>query len=154
MSYTPPPQANINKWHRWFAIECNTRAWALADPSSRSGERTQDMLWCAFASCWHWTQIGMDIHAAHAEMLLAWVYAVAGQGNVSLEHAKRAQTLIKQSVEGINTWDRAFMFVTEAMAAQAAGDDALHRAAHSQLDSARGTLNDPDDVKVYDRFVK
>lgn len=154
MNYTPPPQADIDKWHRWFAVECNNRAWELADQPERTEEQIKTMLCCAFASSWHWDQVGSEINTARAEALLAWVHAVAGQGAAALQHASRARTLIDRPVDNVGTWDRAFMPVAEAMAAQAAGKRDLHRTAYARLNPVRGTLDDPVDLEVFDRFVK
>jgi hypothetical protein len=151
---TPPPQTDIDKWDRWFAIECNNQAWEIADLPRRTAEQTQAMLLSAYTSRWHWSRIGQGVHYARAEMLLAWVNAVADRGADALQHADSARRLIDQPVSGVNSWDRAFMQLVEALSAQVACEHDLHRSAYLGLDAARDALDDPGDVTAFDQFAK
>jgi len=153
MKHTPPPQAEIDQWHRWFAVECNNTAWGLAEKSDRSEEESQQMLQCAIASAWHWSQVGQEVHEARAEMLLAWAHAQAGLGDAAVKHAQQARALVDQPVDGVHVWDKAFMPLTEAIAAQAARDTAGYRRALEATKAARESLGDPKDLAVFDQFA-
>ncbi|PHS02886.1 MAG: hypothetical protein COA78_19925 [Blastopirellula sp.] len=37
-----PTDSNIQKMHRWFAIECNNRAWDLTSQPERTSEQLED----------------------------------------------------------------------------------------------------------------
>ncbi len=154
MKYSPPLKADIDKWHRWFAIECNNKAWDIAELPNRTIEQTQAMLLSAYTSWWHWSQIGQAVHYARAEMLLAWVNAVADRGADALQHIDSARDLIDQSADDTSAWDRAFLQLAEAKAAQAAGDQDRHRTTFLGLDAARDTLKEPSDLDTFDNFVK
>jgi hypothetical protein len=43
MADDPAPE-DIEKWNKWFAVECNNRAWRLAEQTSRTlgGALTHD----------------------------------------------------------------------------------------------------------------
>ncbi len=153
MNYSPPAQADIDKWHHWFAVECNNLAWEVADFPRRTAEQTQEMLWSAYASAWHWSRAGKPIHAARAEMLLAWVYALVERSDEAIRHAARARDMINRPVDGVSTWDRAFVQLAEAMSVQASGDRELYRTAFLALEAARNTLDDSGDIDTFNKFA-
>jgi len=40
----PPSAEELSRWHRWFAVECNNRAWQLADQAERTAAEDDEML--------------------------------------------------------------------------------------------------------------
>jgi len=61
-----PAAEEIRKWNKWFAAECNNRAWRLAEQPSRTPAEDQEMVHCAHAAALHWSKVGTALHQAPA----------------------------------------------------------------------------------------
>jgi len=131
-----PTEEDVAKSHRWFAVECNNSAWALADQVSRSTAETDRMLHAAHAAAWHWGHIGTPLNTARAELLLGQAYALAGHGDLALRYARSSFDYIEH--HDSPDWERAMAHVVVANAAHAAGDAAT-QGAH-RIEAARLTL--------------
>jgi hypothetical protein len=114
----------LEKWHRWFAIECNNRAWRLAEIAGRTAAEDVEMLRAAHAAAFHWDKVGTELHRARALMLLAHVHALLGQGQTALEHATRSFEFVQANESP--PWEVAFAHMVLANAAFAAGESELH----------------------------
>jgi hypothetical protein len=148
---TPPFE--LDKAHRWFAVEFNNRAWDLVEQRGRSADETQEMLHAAHAAAIHWQAIGTTLNAQRAENLLATAYLAAGRAEPALRHAQRCLALSEQNAaSGIETpFDRATALGCAAQAHKLAGDtneserlDNLAKAAADKLAA--------DDRPVFDKF--
>ena len=65
-----PTAEELHDRHRYFAVECNNRAWDLA-AKPRTAAEDDEMLNAAHAAAYHWRAVGTDLHAMRARMLLA-----------------------------------------------------------------------------------
>lgn len=92
--------------HRWFAVECNNAAWALVEAARRSAEETERMLHLAHAAQVHWLALGKPINQLRADQLLAFAYALAGDGRRAMHFAERSVFLSEGNVEGQTPFDR------------------------------------------------
>ena len=151
MAREKPTQEEIAKWQRWFAVECNNDAWALADQAERTSADDEQMLRLAHTAALHWSRVGGPVHALRGDVLLAWVHAAAGLGQDAQRFADRAAKVL-DTVEGVGDWDRAFMPIAVCYAHHAAGDTTRADSAAAQLDAARQTLSDDEDRKVFDHY--
>ena len=102
-----PDEKQIKKMHQYFAVECNNRAWELAEQASRTSEENQELTITAHAAAYHWGKVGMPINEARARQLLAEVYAQAGDGPRALALAEECRAFFLDE-EGATEWDRAF----------------------------------------------
>jgi len=73
-----PAREDVQKWNRWFAVECNNRAWRLAEQVSRTPAEDEEMVHAAHAATLHWSRVGTELHQARAAMLLGQVHALVG----------------------------------------------------------------------------
>src|SRR2546423_775363 len=83
-----PDKETIDKWHRWFGVECNNRAWELSSADARTAEEDREMLAGAFAAAFHWSKVGKPVNHMRADLLLAHVYALLGRGADALGYAR------------------------------------------------------------------
>ena len=65
-----PESADLSDWHRFFAADCNNRAWALS-VKERTSEEDIELLTLAHASAMHWDAVGNELNRMRAKMLLA-----------------------------------------------------------------------------------
>jgi hypothetical protein len=120
----PVNDQDIQKWHRWFGVECNNRAWRLSEAQSRTAAEDSEMLNAARAATFHWNKIGTEVHAARAGMLLARVHALLGHGAIAMCYARTAFDSVASRASP--DWEIAFAHAVLANAAFAVNDAALH----------------------------
>ncbi|MCZ6619526.1 MAG: hypothetical protein O7E57_15495 [Gammaproteobacteria bacterium] len=140
-----PEGTDPEDWHRYFAIECNNRAWELA-VQPRSEERDREMLNCAHASALHWNVAGTELNDMRARTLLAEVHALLGFGSSALVYADqvRAFFLDKDPAD----WELAFIHTIHAHAAYVAGRSDLHVSSYEEAVRAIEAIADDEDRKI------
>jgi hypothetical protein len=148
---TPPFE--LDKAHRWFAVEFNNRAWDLVEQDGRSADETQAMLHAAHAAAVHWQAIGTPLNAQRAENLLATAYLKAGRVEPALRHAQRCLALSEQNATAgtESPFDRATALGCAALAHNLAGD-ANESERLMELATAAAEKLDADDRPVFDKF--
>ncbi len=128
----PPDESTQSEWHRYFAQLTNNAAWDLADQPERTPLEARQMLYLAYAAAYHWSQAGAAIHQARAEVTLAHVHALLGEGEQAHKYARSALDFFEtQSGED---WDLAFACLEMAFAAAVQGDS---RAFHTYTQRAQ-----------------
>jgi len=102
-----PAREDVQKWNRWFAVECNNRAWRLAEQVSRTPAEDEEMVHAAHAATLHWSRVGTELHQARAAMLLGQVHALVGDGKRALRYARESFDFVtaRQDTPG---WELAF----------------------------------------------
>jgi hypothetical protein len=140
-----PEDSDPNNWHRFFAMECNNRAWKLA-VQSRTREEDLEMLNAAHASALHWATMGIELNDMRAKTLLAEVHALLGYGPSALEYAKEVKSyFLARKTED---WELAYTHVIHAHAAAIAGDAKLHRQSYHAAVPAIDAIADEEDRKT------
>ena len=143
-----PSDDEIRKWHRRFGIDANNRGWALAESTTRTPAETDEMLHVAHAAAWHWSKVGTPHNAALADVLLAQVHALVGEGIPALRHAQAAYGYFSGRESA--PWELAFAHAVLAHAAHAAGDDVLHRDHFAKARELGQALPDAEDRAIFD----
>lgn len=122
-----PTDTDAKSWQRYFAIECNNRAWDLA-AKSRTPAEDVEMLNAAHASCFHWSEVGTELHSMRAKMLLARAHTLVGNGVLAVRLALEMREYF--SSHDAPAWEMAFAHAIYAHAAQVVGDLENHRTAY------------------------
>lgn len=140
-----PQDTDPGNWHRYFAMECNNRAWQLAT-QSRSAEEDLEMLNAAHASAFHWATMGAELNDMRAKTLLAEVHALLGLGASALKYADetKAWFLARETED----WEIAYAYVIHAHAAATAGASELHKDSYAQALIALEAIADEEDRKI------
>lgn len=141
----PPDDADPDRWHRYFAMEANNRAWALA-AQARSPDEDREMLSAAHAAAHHWFIVGQKIHNMRAAMLLAEVHALLGFGATAQAWAVEVRDYF--AARDTADWEMAFAHTIVAHAAAVAGDTPLHKAAYGQAAAALDVIADAEDRRI------
>ena len=141
-----PNQAELEKWHTFFAKENNNRAWDLAAKSNRNAAESDDMLNAAHASAFHWGKVGTDLNVIRATMLLAEVHALVGQGKPSLRYAEKVTAYFKNNKA--DDWELALVHTIHAHAASVAGQNNIHVQRYRAAQIAIDAISDPEDRKI------
>lgn len=101
---------------RWFAVECNNRAWDLVEKAGRTVEETQDMIHTAHTALWHWRQIGTEINHLRALCLLATAYLSADDPPAAVRYSEQCVALSDRIGDKQTTFDRATAYGCAARA--------------------------------------
>ncbi|MBI5279545.1 MAG: hypothetical protein HY854_24145 [Burkholderiales bacterium] len=109
-----------HKWRLDLARQANNRGWQLAEDHGREPEYHAEMLDAAHASAWLWSAVGNEINRMRAQMLLAQVHALVGDGARALAYASEMRDFFVGHVDTPD-WELAFAHVIFAHAAQVAG---------------------------------
>jgi hypothetical protein len=137
----------IDRSHRWHAIECNNLAWTLSDQPNRTPAQDEDMLNAAHASAFHWSRAGDELNQARARMLLGHVYAALGKGGSALVYARQSCDYL--AAHQPPDWEIAFAHAVLAHAAYAAGEAALHRQQYARAQELGQAIADPEDREIF-----
>jgi hypothetical protein len=120
-----PTDEEIAKWHRWFAIEANNRAWQLTELAEPTDDQRNEARLAAYASLYHWDKVGTDEHRALAEMLLARAHVLAHEPAHALRYAHSGYCYF--SSRKSEPWQMAFAHALMADASALAGRPEEHR---------------------------
>ena len=141
-----PDNEELEKWHRFFAIENNNRAWDLASRPFRTAEESTDMLNAAHASAMHWGKIGTELHVMRATMLLAEVHALVGCGETSLAMSEKVSTYFQDNPA--DDWETALIYTIHAHSAAVAGKQDVHLEHYRTAEHAIEVISDEEDRKI------
>ncbi|MEX0654766.1 MAG: hypothetical protein WD534_07515 [Phycisphaeraceae bacterium] len=86
---------DMQKVHHHFAADCFNRTWELIVQRNRTAEQAQQMIHCAHASRWHWSQVADHTpnNLAIGDWLLARVYALTERPDEAMSYARPALQL-------------------------------------------------------------
>jgi hypothetical protein len=104
--------------HRKLAVELNQFAWRLLEREERTPDEEDEMLQAAYASCWHWRQVGTPLEQARGQWLISRVCTVLRLPDAALRHARRSLELCEQHRFG--DFDLAYAYEGMARACAAA----------------------------------
>jgi hypothetical protein len=138
----------VAKWTRRLAIECNNRAWRLAETEGRTAAEDEEMLHCAHAAALHWSRVGTELHQARALMLLALVHALRGRGESAMDYA--TQSFAYVASHDSPPWEVAFAHAVFANAAAAARKRELHRKHYDIAKALGASLPDEEERAIFD----
>jgi hypothetical protein len=143
-----PTSEELSRWHRWFAVDANNRAWQLAEQASRTATEDDEMLNVAHAAALHWAAIGNELNDARARMLLGHVHATLGHGDLALRYARASHDHLSR-IDSPD-WEIAFSHAVMAHASAAANDAAGHREHYAAARSAGNAIKDPEDRIIFE----
>lgn len=98
----------VDEAHRKFAIKTNGRIWELLEKGDRNQSEDDELLYAAFASCYHWSKVGTGVHQQRAEYLVAKAYISLGIPEQALRHATRCIQLTDQYQGEMKDFDIAY----------------------------------------------
>jgi hypothetical protein len=139
-----------NEMHREFAKRTNGRVWKLLEKEERTQLENDELLYAAYASCYHWFKVGTGVHQQRGEYLIAKVCISLGIPEQALHHAKRCLELTKQHQGEMADFDKAFAYecLARAYAMCGAKDEGLK---YYQLAKEEGAkIQAPTDKEIFD----
>lgn len=142
-----PTDGDEGRLHRWFAVELNNATWDLIDGglSEHSPLAEQERaLYGAYASTYHWLQVGTVANHGRGEYLIATVAVTVGRLDVAAAHAARCSELVSSRPDDFADWDRAFLGELLARVAARSGASDAEALRASALRLASAVVDDED----------
>jgi hypothetical protein len=122
--------------HRKAAVSLFNRTWELLDQATRSHEERAEMLTAAFASRYHWREIGQPRNFAVSDWQVSRVAAVLGYSDLAEEYGQRSLEVVSRYRLG--AFYEGYAHEALARAARLAGNRDLTR---KHLDAAYELLD-------------
>ena len=97
---------DVERAHRWFAVEDNNQAWELIE-TSPDYLHASELLSRAYASHRHWFEVGGPLQKQRAEHLVATAVSFLGITSLSVHHADACMKLSDANGDQQTAFDRA-----------------------------------------------
>lgn len=120
------PPIDVEKGHRWFAVEWNNAAWDALEADGLDEAQKLAALHEGHGSVAHWRQVGNEVNWVRGLCLLVNVEASFGSSTSALRISELCEAKSTE-VNGLADWDIAFIADASARAAAAAWDDEQRR---------------------------
>ena len=136
--------------HKKFAIDLNNGVYGAIEglgPESTATDKDK-ALYAAFASTYHWLQVGNEANHARGEYLIAKAALAVGDNPLALQHARRCLELIEAHPEVMDDWDAPFGYEVLARGLAGTGDTEGAEAALAEQARLTELVADPEDREV------
>ena len=140
----------LNEAHREFAKRANARVWRLLEKKDRTQLENDELLYAAYASCYHWFKVGTGVHQQRGEYLIAKVYMSLDMPEQALQHAIRCLELSKEHQREMKDFDIAFAYecLARAYAMSGAKDEGLRY--YELAIEAGNKIQEAEDKRIFD----
>jgi len=141
---------SLNEAQRHFGIQANGRVWQLLEKENRSQREDDELLYAAYASTYHWLQVGQGVHQQRGEYLIAKALLSLNQPGSALLHARRCMQLTESFPEQMADFDMAYAH--EGLArAHAANANLAEARKHYQLARQQGDqIKNSEDKAIFE----
>ena len=133
--------------HTSFAKAAFNGAWDLIDKPDRSADDDRQMLTLAFASRWHWGEVGSAENKAIADWQVAHVASLIGETSLALAYAQAAYDAARRD-DDLPDWLRASTAQGLARAHACAGDRASYEVYAAEARELIEHLDDEEDREL------
>lgn len=135
--------------HKEFAKRTNGRVWNLLGKTDRTPAEDEEMESAAFASLYHWRQVGTEVHHQRAEWLIARVYTVLGEAYPAVKHANRCLELTEAHKSEMEDFDFAYAYEGMARANALDGNRQVAENYLQMAESAGKEIADLESKKIF-----
>ena len=104
----------LQDFHKKQAAGLFNMTWEYLEKKSRTPDEDEKMLQLAYASCYHWREVGGALNQARGEWMISHVNVILGRKEAGLHHAMRSLKLCQDN--GFGDFDLAFGYEAVARA--------------------------------------
>ena len=133
---------------RQLGVDLFNKTSTLMEKTDRTRDDDDEMLHCAHASAYHWTQVGTAANRSRSEWQCSRVYAVLGRVEPALHHARRCLEIVEANPDDMKDWDLPAAYEAMARAHMVAGDTEETRRYAELGRAATAKIADEDDRAV------
>jgi hypothetical protein len=132
-----------------FAKRTNGKVWQLLGKSDRSPAEDEQMKLAAYASLYHWLQVGKEVNHQRGEWMIAHVYTVLGESAPALKHAQHCLELTEAFMDQMTDFDIAYAYEGMARANALAGNRETARQFFEKAKAAGEAIANPEDKEIF-----
>jgi hypothetical protein len=129
-----------------FAVAAFNGAWDLIDKKDRTPDDDRQMLTLAFASRWHWAEVGTAENTVIADWQVAYVASLIGDAPLALSFAQTAYDSARRA--GLPDWMQASTAEGLARAHACAGNSSAYETYANEARERCGQLDDEEDREL------
>ena len=144
----PPPPELAPEVHRALGAGLYNRCWDLLEVEDRTLDQDDELIATAYASAWHWLQVGHAANRSRGHWMCSRVYAVLGRPEPALYHARRCVEIVEGGGEGIEDWDAPSAYEAMARALAVGGDLTAAAEWKARAAAAVAAIAEPEDRSV------
>jgi hypothetical protein len=141
--------------HRWFGVQLNNDTWRTIEDESLDAHipelDKERVLYAAYASAYHWRNVGSEANFARAEHLISRVAARLGESALALRHARRCLELVEANPDVVEDWDLAFAHEALARGLAAMGDIPAARVHYELAVEVTRAVTGPQDREILEK---
>ncbi len=141
--------SNLKERHLKFAKKTNGETWKLLQKEILSKEEKDLILYTVYASAYHWSNAGTEIHMQRAEWIISRVYTKLNNPDLALVHAKKCLSLTNDENEGLKDFDYAYAYEAMARAYALANDFQNATKYYKKAIYASGRIGNNEDKKLF-----
>ena len=135
--------------HEALAKSIFNGIWELLEKTGRSPEEDEEMLLRAFASAYHWKQIGNAVHFQRGYWMISRVYQALGKAEAALEWAQKCAEITKEHTAALEDFDLAYAEEALARSFALAGQFELAKQHYQHAAELGSKIMDPEDHKIF-----
>jgi tetratricopeptide (TPR) repeat protein len=151
---TEDKKITLQEAHEKFAKSTFNSIWGLLDKGDRSASEDEDMLLSAFASLYHWKQIGTDVHLQRGYWMVSKVYHTHGDADKALSWAIKCSEITEKSAGEMKDFDLAYAQEGLARAYLLTGDLEKAKIHYKSAVKLGEKIKDPEDKRIFDGDIQ
>ena len=132
-----------------FAKSIYNSIWGLLGKTNRTASEDEEMLVSAYASLYHWKQVGNEVNHQRGYWMLSRVYQNMGHAVQALEWALKCQRITKDNPTLMADFDLAYTEEGLARAYALAGDLKKAEKHYKHAIELGNKIKDPEDQKIF-----
>ena len=160
-SFDPGPNhedvVDLGGIHRWFGIHLNNEAWNVIDQWTNGTDdqprRREEAPYRAYASVYHWMQVGNPINQGRGEHLVSRTAVLGGFPELAIRPASRYLELIDAHPDLAEDWD-AYSHEAMARALAMAGEMELATMERAEAEQLCRVIAEEDRVVVTSELAR
>ena len=135
--------------HLRFAKSIWNRIWELLEKDNRSPSEEEDLLLSAYASLYHWKQVGKEANLQRGYWMLSRVYLALGAADQALDWALKCQRITQEYTMSMEDFDLAYAQEGLARAYAMVGELELAKKHRHEAAVLSELIEDPEDREIF-----
>ena len=134
-----------------FAKSIFNQIWSLLDKKDRTPSEDEDLILSAYASLYHWKQIGTEVNLQRGYWMISRVYQHLGFVDQAVNWAEKCQDISERYSDDMEDFDLAFAQEGLARAYAQSGDLKRAKIHYDQAVIFGELIQDPEDKLVFEK---
>ena len=134
-----------------FAKSIYNQIWNLLDKKDRTPSENEDLVLSAYASLYHWKQIGTEVNLQRGYWMVSKVYQCLGIVDQAVNWAEKSQDITERYSDDMEDFDLAYAQEGLARAYAQSGDFKRAKRHYDQAAIFGELIQDPEDKLVFDK---